>query len=536
MRPPEKTDKTSLYTLQTDAILAEIVLTILYVLAELAYNAHLLDVLGSPKFDQQDFTAVETAGKALAGCGFSLVFTGLLFMPRVKVLLSKINLTPIEWTRFVLIPALAFAGYQGLDLEFHHILRNLSPADKSTGVLLAEYRHFALEGALRDPGGLFARKGFQASLAGTNMVAFGFYRFDTLQQAVHREIALNTDRRGPTSEDQVWTLYHKRNETIDRAYAKIQAECQAWPERERSELKKARDKVREKVYRKYVKFYRPYRLRELGGATPPQGLTRDRFYAWYIRRQSEFHPTWPKRAVPETDWAWARYQPINKATENRLTKALEKTDRIVRRKLARAKKRLCISRRQVVIQVLRQSRVPLFPGDEKFGLTPITLNEIPLGLSKAQVQQKVRRRFAQIRKTLLVSSKTVQAYDPHFVEDADGSVYIPPISMALSVFSALINALLACGLIVLLLTKNRRGSFVLQVITMGAGLVLIVALAPKNPTPKQSWLTRGMASQKLGWKGPLWRTAFKLEPEMYAVGTRVYQLGQRVVRGPGPGR
>lgn len=194
------------------------------------------------------------------------------------------------------------------------------------------------------------------------------------------------------------------------------------------------------------------------------------------------------------------------------------------------------------------SNTVLYKGNQAFGLPPIAARDIPLFLTKDQL----RAHFNQ-----LINDGKIKAVD-HFAPDTgatattpavqltrdlSSSVFIPPISMSLSLFSIFLNMASLAGIIAsyaLYECSSPRGEKVAQCVTMA---IVIVALAmtsspPFNPGSKFAAASAHAAED--GFIQRLWIEAINRESfilnslgkldTVRAIGDKLPALGRVFVR------
>lgn len=394
--PPALTPAAPLRRRQA-ALLLGLLLTLLYLLAEVAYNLGLVRMLSSPGLDRAAIQGMETVGKAMAALGITLFISRLLPLRRL-------------W----LYPLLALALYAGLGVALDRVIEQLPAPAKRAGHWLGMYRVAALEGEVADqelntPGGA-PSAGQRLAMVNLALLLYADQR--EVEHAARRYLTLKVDN-------------HIDQLALERDFA--------------------------------------------------------RFWQAYSSASSRLEPA----------WNWYRRQ--GEAQQRGSVTLTAFMDELARNP-------------QYGPELRRYQHTLLYPGNPALGLAPVTAKDIPLFLEQAQLRQYIN---------LLIESDTLQAVE-HFAPDTGShanprsqltrdlsvSVFIPPISMSLSLFSTFLNLASLLGLAVALVLSAGGGRWAAPARQRAAQCVTVVlalgALAAFNTPPFAAHSKFAASSAKAG--------------------------------------
>jgi len=364
------------------ALLASFLITLLYLLAEVAYNVGLVRLLSSPGLSKDTIQGMETVGKAMASLGITLFISRLL---------------PLR--RWWLYPLLIVTLYSGLGVAMDRVIDQLPDQAKRAGHWLGMYRVAALEGQVADqdlnPAGGTLSSGQRMAMVNLALLMYAD------QGAVEHEARQYLAAKVTNHIDYI---------ALDNDFA--------------------------------------------------------RFWQAYSAASSQLEPA----------WNWYRHkteaQQRQSATLKEFMAALEQNP-------------------QFGGQLKNYNKTVLYKGNPALALPPVIARDIPLFLNRDQLRQYFH---------LLIESNTLKAVD-HFAPDTGPkasqtsqltrdlsvSVFIPPISMSLSLFSTFLNVASLLGLLVAYGLGETRGQWAapgrLKTAQCATVLLVLGALATCNMPP-----------------------------------------------------
>lgn len=389
------------------------VITLLYLLAEIAYNVGLIRTLSTPGLSRDTIEGMETVGKAMASLGITLFISRLLPLRRA-------------WLYLVLIVAI----YLGLGMAMNRVLDQLPDNAKRSGHWLGMYRVAALEGHVTDQ-----------SLSTPGVALSSGQRMAMVNMAL--------------------LLYSDQSEV-------------------------------EKAARQYL-------FSKVSDHINHTALENDFAHFWqaYSEASSKLEPAW--------DW----YRKKTLAQERRSATLREFMTGVE-------------DNPQFGGKLREYNRTVLYKGNPTLGLPAVTAKDVPLFLGEIQL----RMHFAK-----LIEDDTLKAVD-HFspdtrlaatqstqlTRDLSSSVFIPPISMSLSLFSTFLNVASLVGILLAFALCTAQGRWsspravkTVQCMTVAAtlGALALLNMPPFQPHSKFATSTEHAAQESVLER--LWVTAINRE-------------------------
>ena len=489
-----------------------IIIYILYIISEATYNALLLSTVSNPAAGTHQLHMLEAVGKTLVGLG-----TGLFIYHFIEKYTHKLSTVK----KFTIIPLSFFAWvvlvFISLTNIFNYVLDSLSPQHKAEGIFLSVYREMALKNEIQD-------EVINIKKNGQYIAALGSVEIIT-REGVSGKLKnnLRETSRKYIGNDKLYELYKKACIPEEEGYKKAQKLCNEGHLKLANLKEEVKSKVKSEIGKKFT---------EKTGL--PYGMSKEQLVIFYDINKGKLdkcnegynssfcngvlaknYLSTEKKIQEYSGW---NSKPINDILWNNYEKNMsgvaEKANKIVNDefqknsiKITNALQKVCVSREEFHKNYLQYTNAlknkKVFTGIPELGIPPVTLSSFKPGMSYEAFKKKENDIKNNIINKLVPTEKELSTYKKKFLRDADAGIFIPPISMALSAASVLLNF----SILIISLNNSRKYKAVVL-------LAIVALLVFSYSTVKlEGWLSNN--------SNILWIESEKIEHPIFMLGDKV---------------
>ncbi len=492
-----------------------IIVYILYIIGEATYNALLLSTISTTTAGIHQLHILEAIGKALVGLGSGLFIFHFIEKYTHKLsTVKKFTIIPLSFFAWVVIVFISLTNI------FNYVLDNLSPQHKAEGIFLSVYREMALKNEIQD-------KVINIKKNGKYISALGSVEVIT-REGISGKLKNNLMKtsRKYVGNDKLYEVYKKAYTPEDEAYKNAQTLCY----KGNLKLASLKDKIKSKVKNEIGK-----KFSEKTGM--PYGMSKEQLVIFYdinkgkldkcnegytssfcnsvlaknymsTEKKIQEYSGWNSK--PINDILWNNY-------EKNMSSVAEKANKIVNDefqknsiKITNALKNVCVSRDKFHINYLNYINTiknkKVFNGVSELGIPPVTLSSFKPGMSYDEFKKEENNIKNNIVNKLVPTENELPTYKKKFLRDADAGIFIPPISMALSAASVLLNF----SILIISLNNNKKYKTIIIFI------IFTLLIFSYSTVKLKGWLNNNSSI--------LWVESEKIEQPIFMLGDKIIHI------------